>query len=75
MRIWKYVFGFVLIGSLVNVTAAQQIDSIKVRDRIYMLTGKSGNIGVLIGEDGTFMIDDKFAPLTDAILATARALP
>ena len=53
MRIWGYVFGLMLIGSLVNVAGAQQIDSIKVRDSIYMLTGKSGNIGVLLGEDGT----------------------
>ncbi len=52
----------------------RQIDSIKVRDSIYMLTGKSGNIGVLLGEDGTFMIDEKFAPLTDAILAKLTEL-
>ncbi|NEO85112.1 MAG: MBL fold metallo-hydrolase [Spirulina sp. SIO3F2] len=34
---------------------------------IYMLLGQGGNIGVLVGEDGVFMIDDQFAPLTEAI--------
>ncbi|MFD2191178.1 MBL fold metallo-hydrolase [Pistricoccus aurantiacus] len=68
-----------LIGALAALTftataTAQQIDSVEVRDPIHMLTGKGGNIGVLIGEDGTFMIDDKFAPLTEAILAEVEQL-
>jgi len=32
-----------------------------------MLTGRGGNIGLCIGEDGVFMIDDQYAPLTPAI--------
>jgi hypothetical protein len=31
---------------------------------MYMLVGKGGNIGFFVGEDGTFLIDDQFAPLT-----------
>lgn len=50
------------------------IGSIKVTDNIHMLTGNGGNIGVLIGTDGTFMIDDKFAPLSEAIVAKVEAL-
>lgn len=34
-----------------------------------MLEGSGGNIGVCIGEDGTFIIDDQFAPLTEKITA------
>ncbi len=74
MRILGYVIGFVLAGMLINATAAQQIESVKVSDSIHMLTGKGGNIGVLIGEDGTFLIDDQFAPITDAILAKVTEL-
>jgi len=29
----------------------------KVNDKIYKLEGSGGNIGILIGDDGVFMID------------------
>lgn len=32
-----------------------------------MITGRGGNIGVSSGDDGVFMIDDQFAPVTDAL--------
>lgn len=54
--------------------AAQTITSEKVADGLYMLSGKGGNIGLLLGSDGAFMIDDKFAPMSDAILAEVRNL-
>ncbi|CAM3262649.1 MBL fold metallo-hydrolase [Aequorivita lipolytica] len=34
---------------------------IKVDNKIYMLQGKGGNIGLSFGNDGVFMIDDQFA--------------
>lgn len=43
------------------------IKTTKVTDGIYMLEGAGGNIGVSVGEDGVFMIDDQFAPLADRI--------
>lgn len=43
------------------------IEAIKVADQIYMLTGKGGNLGLFVGTDGTFLIDDRFAPLTEKI--------
>lgn len=46
-----------------------KITTVKVTDQIYMLVGQGGNIGLCIGEDGTFMIDDQYAPLTGKILA------
>jgi len=36
---------------------------------IFMLAGAGGNIGVSTGDDGVFMIDDQFAPLTKKIRA------
>lgn len=44
-----------------------QIETIKISDSLYMLEGPGGNIGVSVGEDGVFMIDDKFAPLSEKI--------
>ena len=44
-----------------------QIRSQKLSDAVSMLTGSGGNIGVSSGEDGVFIIDDQFAPLTEKI--------
>ena len=41
---------------------------------IYMLTGEGGNIGLSVGDDGVFMIDDQFAPLSDKINAAIDAI-
>lgn len=46
-----------------------QIKTTKLTESVYMLEGSGGNIGVCIGTDGTFMIDDQFAPLTKKIKA------
>ena len=43
-----------------NVT----IKTTKLTDSIYMLEGSGGNILVSVGQDGVFMVDDQFAPLT-----------
>jgi glyoxylase-like metal-dependent hydrolase (beta-lactamase superfamily II) len=51
-----------------------QITTTPVRGSIYMLQGSGGNIGVSIGDDGTFIIDDQFAPLTEKIQAAIRTL-
>src|SRR5215210_9236695 len=36
---------------------------------IYMLEGAGGNIGISVGNDDVFMIDDQYAPLTPKIRA------
>jgi glyoxylase-like metal-dependent hydrolase (beta-lactamase superfamily II) len=41
---------------------------------ISMLEGAGGNIGVSAGEDGVFLIDDQYAPLTDKIVAAVKAI-
>lgn len=46
----------------------------KLAEGIYMLTGAGGNIGVAAGEDGVFLIDDQFAPLTPKIKAAVAAI-
>src|SRR5688572_31824448 len=46
-----------------NVT----IKTTELTDSIYMLEGSGGNILVSIGQDGVFMVDDQFAPLTEKI--------
>ena len=46
----------------------------QLTDGVYMLVGRGGNIGVSVGDDGVFVIDDQFAPLTDKILAAIAAI-
>lgn len=53
---------------------AVQITTVPVRDGIYMLQGSGGNIGVSVGADGAFIVDDQFAPLTDKIEAAIAEL-
>lgn len=45
-----------------------QIKATEVSEGIYMLEGSGGNLGLSVGEDGVFLIDDQFAPLTEKIL-------
>lgn len=51
-----------------------EITPMKVADNLYMVTGKGGNMGLFTGEDGTFLIDDQFAPLTPKILEAIRSV-
>ncbi len=44
----------------------------QVTDNIYMLQGAGGNIAILTGEDGTLMVDDQFAPLSEKIMAAIK---
>ena len=64
---------------LLQTTNAQRFDNVTIEtvdvtDHIYMLIGAGGNIGVSIGEDGVFVIDDQFAPLTPKIETALRKL-
>ena len=53
---------------------AVQIKTTKVAEGIYMLEGEGGNIGVSAGEDGVFLIDDEFAPLSQKIMGAVKAI-
>jgi cyclase len=50
------------------------IAPVPVADGIWMLTGRGGNIGVSVGSDGVFLIDDQYAPLTARIRAQLALL-
>lgn len=40
----------------------------------YMLVGAGGNLGLSVGDDAVFLVDDQFAPLTPKILAAIKAI-
>jgi glyoxylase-like metal-dependent hydrolase (beta-lactamase superfamily II) len=53
---------------------AVQIKTTQVAPHVYMLEGEGGNIGVSAGDDGVFLIDDQFAPLTQKIVDAVKAI-
>lgn len=71
-------FAGVLAAAPVNAWqrdySAVEIAVTEIRGGVYMLQGAGGNIGLSTGDDGAFVIDDQFAPLTDKILAAIAEL-
>ena len=50
------------------------VKSNKITDNFYTVDGRGGTIGVLVGPQGTFMVDTQFAPLTDRIVAEIKKI-
>jgi glyoxylase-like metal-dependent hydrolase (beta-lactamase superfamily II) len=74
-------FAFVIAVALPVCAAAQQPDlskvdvkTTKLGDGIYMLSGAGGNLGLSVGEDAVFLVDDELAPLTEKIKAAIAAI-
>jgi cyclase len=51
-----------------------EIQTTKLNDNTYMLSGAGGNIGLSVGEDAVFIIDDQFAPLASKIKAAVARI-
>jgi glyoxylase-like metal-dependent hydrolase (beta-lactamase superfamily II) len=51
-----------------------EIKTTKLGDTTYMMEGAGGNLGLSIGEDAVFVIDDQFAPLSEKITAAIAKL-
>jgi hypothetical protein len=81
-----FKFWLLLIVSvgMTNASQAQLVqlpdwDTVEIKtfdlgSGIYMIEGFGGNMGVSIGDDGVFLIDDQYAPLTAKISATIKKL-
>jgi cyclase len=73
---------FVAASTLTSpVVVAQETDYSKVNiktnrlaDNFYTLDGQGGTVSVLAGNDGVFVVDTQFAPLTDKLVAAIRAV-
>lgn len=74
----RWIVTLAAVAGLAAPLAAQQdsvrIQTIPVADGIYMLVGSGGNIGLAVGEDAIFLIDDQFAPLSQKITDAIRAV-
>lgn len=66
-----------LLGGLLLAASASaqpdlskiEIQTVEVAKGVHMLIGGGGNLGVSSGEDGVFLIDDQYAPMSDKIRA------
>ena len=77
-RIGRLVAGVLLLGVAPSLRA-QNFDTIQVRSvlvagSVHMLQGAGGNIGLVVGNDAVFVVDDQFAPLTPKVLAAIKAI-
>ena len=54
--------------------AAVEIKAQHVAGSVHMLEGAGGNIGVSVGEDGTLIVDDQYAPLANKIITALEEL-
>ncbi|WP_170258001.1 MBL fold metallo-hydrolase [Maribacter flavus] len=76
-KIRPFLFVFFICMSL---TFAQRdfsevdITSEKLTENVYVLFGAGGNIGLAIGEDAAYLIDDQFGPLTEKIVAHVQTI-
>jgi glyoxylase-like metal-dependent hydrolase (beta-lactamase superfamily II) len=77
MKIRTVLVGILAVLACGPILAQQdfsqvEIKATRVTDGIYMLEGAGGNLGLSVGEDSVFLIDDQFAPLTEKIVAAVQ---
>lgn len=68
-----------LLALLALPAAAQDFSTVEVvatpvADGVYSLKGAGGNIGLVVGRQGAFLIDDQYAPLAPKIQAAVRGV-
>jgi cyclase len=51
-----------------------QFRTTKVSDNIYMLQGRGGNVGVLVGMDGILIVDDDYKQVSEKLAAALKEL-
>ncbi|RIJ23729.1 MBL fold metallo-hydrolase [Henriciella barbarensis] len=50
------------------------VETTELGEGIYMLTGRGGNVGVLTGDDGTFVIDSQYADMAPGLLSAIEEI-
>lgn len=72
------VLAIITVFSAGYATTAQadtgKITPLSVTEQIHMIIGEGGNVGIFTGKDGTFLIDDNFAPLTEKIVEAIKTI-
>jgi glyoxylase-like metal-dependent hydrolase (beta-lactamase superfamily II) len=79
MRTLSFAIAIGIAGAVSLGAQQQNFDTVQVRSTqlargIYMLTGAGGNMGLSVGDDAVFLIDDQYAPLTPKIRAAIASI-
>jgi cyclase len=80
MKTTLFALSFAALATAVYAQAPQpdfskvEIKTTKISNNFYTLDGQGGTIGVLVGADGTFMVDSQFAPLSQKIAAAIHQI-
>jgi glyoxylase-like metal-dependent hydrolase (beta-lactamase superfamily II) len=78
MRTWlaASVLSTLMVGPLVAQATEDttRIQVVPVAGSVSMLVGRGGNIGVAVGDDAVFLVDDQFAPLTQKIIDAVKTI-
>ena len=76
----KYLLMLLSVLLIKGISHAQNFDTVQIRttkltESVYLLEGSGGgNIAVCIGNDGVFMVDDHYAPLSGKIIEAVAKL-
>lgn len=78
LKIIARLTGIVVLLPL-SAALSQDFDDVEITihpaaGNVSYIEGRGGNIGLFIGDDGVFLIDDQYAPLTDRIVAAIREM-
>lgn len=72
---FKVILALLLMSSVFSQDFSKvKIEREKLTNNLHVLRGMGGNIGVLSGPDGVFLVDDQFAPLADKIRAAVKLI-
>lgn len=67
----------VILAACWTATALAQddeLETIQIRDNVYVIFGAGGNITVHVGEDGVILVDSGAAAMADRVLAAVEAI-
>ena len=75
----RSIIAVALLGFSSSLAAQVNYDTVQVRavqltPSLHVLFGAGGNIGLSTGPDGTFIVDDQFAPLSAKIVAAIKLI-
>jgi len=74
-RTWIAALAFAALPAAAQQDYSKvEIKTTKLGATTYMMEGAGGNLGLSIGEDAVFLIDDQFAPLSQKITAAIAKL-
>jgi cyclase len=79
MRIRIGIFLMAAALASINTARAQQppaekLETQKLTEGLYLITGPGGNIALMVGADGVFLVDDQIAPMTPQLKKAIAAV-